>query len=320
MKILLSIALSIAAVSTAAYAQSWPTKPIRLIVSVPAGGTPDVVARMITPGLAAALGQQFVVDNRGGAAGLIGAELAARAAPDGYTFFFSSPGALTMLPHLQKKVPYDTLRDFQPVSLVCIGPFLLITHPSVQAKSVKELIALAKAAPGKLNYGSAGSGAPNHLAMELLKNMASINITHVPYKGAPQAVTDVLGGNMHMMLNSIPPVIPHVKAGRLRLLGVSSAKRSPQLPDVPTISEAGVPGYDVSTWFGMLAPAQTPPAIVARVNSTIAAVVHAAETKALFEKLGYDAVGSTPQEFAAYLRTEYEKTGKLVKLIGAKMD
>jgi len=314
------ICLFFSTLAPLACAQGWPTKPIRVIVSVPAGGTPDVVARMVTPGLSVMLGQQLVVDNRGGASGLIGAELAARAAPDGYTLFFSSAGALTILPHMRKNYPFETLRDFAPVSMVCIGPFLLITHPSVQAKTVKELIALAKTSPGKYNFASAGSGTPNHLAMELFKSMTGINITHVPYKGAPQAVTDVLGGNMHMMMNSIPPVIQHIRNGRLRLLGVSSAKRAAQLPDVPTISEAGVPGYEVSTWFGMLAPAQIPKDILARLHSTLAKVVHAPELKAQFEALGYDAVASTPSEFATYLRIEHEKYGKLVKLVGAKVE
>lgn len=314
-----AVLLAYAAVPMAG-AESWPSKPVRVIVSVPAGGTPDVVARMVTPGMSARLGQQLVVDNRGGASGQIGAELAARATPDGYTLFFSSAGALTILPHMQKKPPYDSMRDFVPVSLVCSGPFLLITHPSVQAKTVKDLIALTKAEPGKLNYASAGSGAPNHIAMEMLKNMSGMNITHVPYKGAPQAVTDVIGGNMHMTLNSIPPVIQHVKAGRLRLLGVSSARRSPQLPEVPTIGEAGVAGYEFITWFGMLAPAGTPKDIIARLHSTLASVVHVPESKAQFEKLGYDAVAGTPVEFASHLRNEYEKYGKIVKLIGAKVD
>ncbi len=302
-------------------AQVWPAKPIRVIAPVPAGGTPDVVARMVTPGLSATLGQQLVLDNRGGAGGLIGAELAARATPDGYTLFFGSPGSLTILPHLHKKVAYDALRDFVPVSLVCIGPFLLITHPALQAKSVKDLIAQARTEPGKLNYASAGNGAANHIAMELMKNLAGINITHVPYKGAPQAVTDVIGGNgVQMMFNSIPPVIQHVKAGRLRVLGVSSAKRSSQLPDVLTISEAGVPGYESSTWFGILAPAGVPKDIVARLHGALVKVVHAPDTKAQFEKLGYDAVGGTPEAFTTHIRTEYEKYGKIVKLIGAKLD
>ena len=304
-----------------ASAQVWPAKPIRVIAPVPAGGTPDVVARMVTPGLSAILGQQLVLDNRGGAGGLIGAELAARATPDGYTLFFGSPGSLTILPHLHKKVAYDALRDFVPVSLVCIGPFLLITHPALQAKSVKDLIAQARTEPGKLNYASAGNGAANHIAMELMKNLAGINITHVPYKGAPQAVTDVIGGNgVQMMFNSIPPVIQHVKAGRLRVLGVSSGKRSSQLPDVPTISEAGVPGYESSTWFGILAPAGVPKDIVARLHGALVKVVHAPDTKAQFEKLGYDAVGGTPEAFTTHIRTEYEKYGKIVKLIGAKLD
>jgi tripartite-type tricarboxylate transporter receptor subunit TctC len=302
------------------FAQVYPDKPIRVIVPVPAGGTPDVVARMVSPGLSSLLGQQLVIDNRGGAGGLIGAELAAKAVADGYTLFFSSPGSLVILPYLQKHVNYDTLRDFAPVSLVAIGPFLLITHPSVPAKTVKELLALAKAAPGKLNYASAGNGAANHLAMELFKSMAGVDITHVPYKGAPQAVTDLIGGSVNLMFNSIPPVIQHIKSGRLRLLGVSTAKRSPQLPDVPTVSEAGVPGYECITWFGLLAPAKTPSAILARLHRDIVKVVHAPEIKAQLEVQGYDAVGGSPAEFTAFIRAESEKYAKVVKLSGAKVD
>jgi tripartite-type tricarboxylate transporter receptor subunit TctC len=320
MKLNTFFTLIAACIASTAHAQTWPTKPVRVILAVPAGGTPDVVARMITPGVSAILGQQLVVDNRGGAGGMIGAELAARAVPDGYTLFFSAPGALTILPHLQKKMPYDPLRDFAAVSLVCSGPFLLVTHPSVAAKTVGELIALAKNEPGKFNYGSAGNGAPNHLAMELFKYMAGVNITHVPYKGAPQTVTEVLGGSMQITLNSIPPVIQHIKAGRLRVLGVSSAKRPAQLPDVPTISEAGVPGYEFATWFGMLAPANTPKAIVSRLHGAMAKVAHSPELKSQFEKLGYDTVSSSPDEFAAYLRAEYEKFGNIIKRIGAKAD
>jgi tripartite-type tricarboxylate transporter receptor subunit TctC len=301
-------------------AQSYPDRPIRVIVPVPAGGTPDVVARMVQPGLTSLLGQQLVIDNRGGAGGLIGAELAAKAVPDGYTLFFSSPGALTILPHLQKRVAYDTLRDFAPISLVSIGPFLLITHPSLPVKTVKELLTLAKSEPGKLNYASAGNGAANHLAMELFKSMAGINITHVPYKGAPQAITDLIGGSVSLMFNSIPPVLQHIKSGRLRLLGVSSAKRSPQLPDVPTISEAGVPGYESITWFGLLAPAKTPKTIVARLNEALVKVVRAPEMKSQLEIQGYDAVGSSAAEFTAFIRAESEKYAKVVNLSGAKVD
>ena len=313
-------ALLIAVTPLAALAQGYPDKPIRVIVPVPAGGTPDVIARMVTPGLSNLLGQQLVVDNRGGAGGLIGAEMAAKAIPDGYTLFFSSPGSLTILPHLQKHVNYDTLRDFLPVSLVSVGPFLLITHPSVPVKTVKELLALAKAEPGKLNYASAGNGAANHLAMELFKSMAGVNLTHIPYKGAPQAVTDLIGGSVNLMFNSIPPALPHIKSGRLRLIAVSSAKRSPQLPDAPTVSEAGVAGYESITWFGLLAPAKTPPAIVARLHRELVKVVRAPEMRAQLELQGYDPVGGSPAEFAAFIRAESAKYAKVVKLSGAKVD
>jgi tripartite-type tricarboxylate transporter receptor subunit TctC len=300
-------------------AQSYPVKPIRLILSVPAGATPDVTARLVTPGLANVLGQPLVVDNRGGAGGLIGAEIVAKAAPDGYTLFISSPGALTILPHL-RKVPYDTLKDFTPVSLISVGPFVLIIHPSVPAKSVNELIALAKAQPGKLNYASAGNGVANHLAMELFKQMAGVDITHVPYKGAPQAVTDVLAGHMNMMFNSIAPLVGHIKAGRVRVLGVASAKRSSQLPEVPTISEAGVPGFEAENWFGMFAPAKTPQRIIARLNEAVVKVVRSPEIQAQFAALGADAVGNSPEEFAAFVRRDMEKYAKVVRISGAKVD
>ncbi len=302
-----------------AIAQSYPDKPIRVIVAVPAGGTPDVVARTVQPGLSSLLGQQIVIDNRGGAGGLIAVELAARAIPDGYTLFFGSPGALTILPHLQK-VPYDTLNDFAPISLVGIGPFLLIAHPSVRAKTVKELIALAKVEPGKLNYGSAGNGTANHLAMELFKSMAGLNITHVPYKGAPQAVTDLLGGHINLMFNSIAPVLQHIKAGRLQLLGIASARRSPQLPETPTIGEAGVAGFEAVNWFGMFAPAKTPKAIINRLHAALVKVVSAPEIRSQFEIQGTDPVGSSPEEFAAFIRRDMEKYAKVVKLSGAKVD
>jgi tripartite-type tricarboxylate transporter receptor subunit TctC len=299
--------------------QAYPVKPIRVILSVPAGATPDVTARLVTPGLASVLGQPLVVDNRGGAGGLIGAEIVAKAAPDGYTVFISSPGALTILPHL-RKVPYDTLRDFTPISLISVGPFVLIVHPSVPAKTVKELIALAKAQPGKLNYASAGSGVANHLAMELFKQMAGVDITHVPYKGAPQAVTDVLAGHMNMMFNSIAPLVGHIKAGRVRVLGIASAKRSPQVPEVPTISEAGVPGFEAENWFGMFAPAKTPQRIIARLNEAVVKVVRSPEIQSQFAALGADAVGNSPVEFAAFVRRDMEKYAKVVRISGAKVD
>ena len=312
-------ACAVALLSQPAAAQTYPNKPIRVIVSAPAGGVLDVTARLIAPGLSGLLGQQLVIDNRGGAGGLIGAELAAKAIPDGYTLLISTPGALTILPHM-RSVPFDTLRDFAPVGLISSGPFLLLSHPTLPVKTLQDLLALARAQPGKLNYASSGNGVPNHLAMELLKSMTGVSITHVPYKGAPQAVTDLLAGHMNLMFNSIATMLPHVRSGRLRVLGIASSKRSPQFPDTPTIAEAGVPGFEADIWFGMLAPANTPRRIISRLNDVLVKVVRAPETRAQFEALGADPVGSSPEEFAAFIRKETEKYAKIVKLSGAKVD
>jgi tripartite-type tricarboxylate transporter receptor subunit TctC len=313
-------AMTLILLAPLAAAQAWPDKPIRVILSVPAGATPDVTARLGFPGLSRELGQQLVADNRPGGGGVIGAEIASQATPDGYTLFISSPGALTILPHLRKSVPYDTLRDFAPISLISIGPFVLMAHPSVPAKNIKELIALAKAQPGKLNYASAGNGVANHLAGELFKQMTGTNIVHVPYKGAPQAVTDVLGGHMQLMFNSIAPIVAHIKAGRVRVLGIASLQRSPQLPDVPTISESGVPGFEAVNWFGMFAPAKTPRTIINRVNAALVKTIKAPDTHAQFIRLGADPVGSTPGEFADFVRRDMEKYARIVRISGAKVD
>ena len=313
------IAVALMLAAAAVQAQAWPDKPVRVILSVPAGATPDVTARLVFPGLTQHLGQQLVADNRAGGGGVIGAEIAAKSAPDGYTLFLSSPGALTILPHL-RKVPYDTLRDFAPISLISIGPFVLMVHPSVPAKNINELIALAKAQPGKLNYASAGNGVANHLAGELFKQMTGTDIVHVPYKGAPQAVTDVVGGHMQMMFNSISPIVGHIKAGRVRVLGIASAQRSPQLPEVPTISESGVPGFEAVNWFGLFAPAKTPQTVIKRVNAALVQTVKAPEMQAKFISLGADPVGSSIEEFAAFVRRDTEKYAKIVKISGAKID
>ena len=315
----LSCLIAAALLASAAGAQDYPVKPVRVILSVPAGATPDVTARLVTPGLANVLGQPMVVDNRGGAGGLIGAEIVSKAAPDGYTIFISSPGALTILPHL-RKVPYDTLKDFAPVGMISVGPFLLVTHPSVPVDSVKSLIALAKAQPGKLNGASAGNGTANHLALELFKQMAGVDITHVPYKGAPQAVTDVLAGHIQMTFNSIAPIIAHIRAGRMKVLGVASSKRSSQLPEVPTISEAGVPGFEAENWFGLFVPAQTPKKIIARLNEAIVKVMRSPEIQKQFIALGAEPVGNSPEEFAAFVRRDMEKYAKVVRISGAKLD
>ncbi|MBX3664343.1 MAG: tripartite tricarboxylate transporter substrate binding protein [Burkholderiales bacterium] len=303
-----------------AAAQQWPDKPIRVILSVPAGATPDFTARLIFPGLSQQLGVSLVADNRAGGGGVIGAEIASKAAPDGYTLFISSPGALTILPHLRKGLPYDTLRDFQPVSLISVGPFVLMAHPSVPAKNIRELIALAKAQPGKLNYASAGNGVANHLAGELFKQMTGTDIVHVPYKGAPQAVSDVLAGHMQLMFNSIAPIVPHIKSGKVRVLGVASLQRSPQMPELPTIAESGVSGFEAVNWFGMFAPAKTPRAIVNRVNSAVVDTIKSPEMQARFVALGADPVGSSVEEFTAYVRRDMEKYARIVKVSGARID
>ncbi len=315
-----SVTLLMLLLSPLAFAQAWPDKPIRVILSVPAGATPDVTARLVFPGLSQELGQQLVADNRAGGGGVIGAEIASQATPDGYTLFISSPGALTILPHLRKKVPYDTLRDFAPISLISIGPFVLMAHPSLPAKSIQELIALAKAQPGKLNYASAGNGVANHLAGELFKQMTGTDIVHVPYKGAPQAVSDVVAGHMHLMFNSIAPILGHIKAGRVKVLGIASLQRSPQLPDVPTTSESGVPGFEAVNWFCMFAPAKTPRPIINKVNAAVVKVMHDPEMRLRFNKFGADPVGSSVQEFAAFVLRDMEKYAKIVKLSGAKVD
>ncbi len=313
----LGVSVMVAANATA---QNYPTRPIRVIAAVPAGGTPDVMARALTPHLTAALGQQIVVDNRGGAGGRIGVELAARANPDGYTLLISASGPLTILPHVQRDVPYDARKDFAPIGLIATSAFLLLAHPSVPARSVSELVALAKREPGQWNYASAGNGATNHLAMELFRSMASIDLVHVPFKGAPQAVTDLLGGRVKLMFNSIAPVLGHLKAGRLQVYGVSSLQRAPQLPDIPTIAEAGVPGYEMINWFGILAPARTPAPIVNRLSNIAVEALRTPEARAQFEGLGTTPAGEGGAALAQIIAREMDRYAKVVKAAGLKVD
>lgn len=298
----------------------FPNRPVRIIVPFTPGSASDIIARRLGLKMSENWGEQVVVDNRGGAGGMIGTELAARAAPDGYTLLMCSQGPIIILPHLQKSVPYDTLRDFAAVSLISASTYVLVTHPATPYKTIKDLIAAAKADPGKINYASAGNGAPNHLASESFKHMAGINLRHVPYKGAPQSIVDVLGGHVPVIFGSIPQLSPHVKAARLRALGVSHTKRIAQLPDVPTISEAGVPGYEFYAWFGLLAPAKTPKPIVQRLNEVLRKALRAPETASQFEAQGSDPVGNSPEQFAIYLRREYDKTASVVKAAGLKVD
>ncbi len=301
-------------------AEEYPTRPIRMIVPFPPGGGNDLLARSISQPLSQAIGQQVVVDNRGGAGGQIGATLAAAAAPDGYTIFLGSIGNLTFLPVLQSKLQYEPVRDFAPVTLLATSPFILVVNPAVPAKSVKELIALAKAQPGKLNYGSAGPGSSLHMTGELFKLDAGADITHIPYKGTAPALVDLLAGQVQMLFSTMPSVVPHVKSGKLRALGVSSAKRTAVVPDVPTIAEAGVPGFEVLNWQGIVVPKKTPEAIVQRLNSALREALKSPETIAALAKQGLDAAGGTPGEFGALIKSEIEKYAKVAKAANLRLE
>jgi tripartite-type tricarboxylate transporter receptor subunit TctC len=301
-------------------ASAYPVKPVRVVLSVPAGGTPDVLARTVTPGMSALLGQQLVIDNRGGAGGRIAAELVASAAPDGYTLFMTSPPCLTILPHMAK-VPYNTLKDFAPVSLISTGSMLLITHASSPIASTKDMIARAKAAPGKLNYASAGTGTANHIDMEVFKGAGGFNLTHVPYAGSPQSVIDLIAGRVDVMFTSIPLVVGHVKTGKVRALSLAGAARSPLLPEVPTVDEAtGLRGVQAGSWMGLLTPAGVPRAIVTRLHQAAAQVVQTPDVRARLMAQGGEPVGNSPQEFAVFLRADFEKNGAAVRGAGLKAE
>ena len=300
--------------------QAYPTKPIRMICPFPPGGTTDVVARLVAQKLTEAWGQQVVVDNRPGAGGIIGTEIVAKAAPDGYTVLLGSITTHAVNPALYKKLNFDPVKDFAPVSLVVSSPQLLAVHPSVAAKSVKELIALAKAKPGQLNYASAGTGTSPHLTFELFKSMAGIDVVHVPYKGTGPAITDLIGGQVQMMITGVVALMPHVKSGKLRGLGVTSAKRVAALPDLPTIVESGIPGFDVSSWFGVFLPGGTPKPIVAKMNAEIRKILEVPEVRQRLIGQGADPASNTPEEFAAYVNAEMARWGKVVRDTGAKAD
>jgi tripartite-type tricarboxylate transporter receptor subunit TctC len=300
-----------------AQAQNWPTRPIRLIIpSAPGGGT-DITARMIAPKMTEFLGQQIVIENRAGAAMMIGGEAVARAAPDGYTLLMGI-STLTINPSIYAKMPYDAVRDFAPISLVVTLPNVLVSHPSLPSKTVRELIALAKSRPGQLTFGSAGVGSNPHLTMALFETMAGIKLTHVPYKGSGLALVDVVAGQISMMMSAVLSGLPHVNAGRLRAYGVTGGKRASSLPNVPTIAEAGVPGYEAVQWFGVLAPAATPRDIIAKLHAATARAVNEPDIRNRFIADGSDPAGGTPEEFAELIRTDLAKWAKVIKAAGIK--
>ncbi|HEV8518690.1 MAG TPA: tripartite tricarboxylate transporter substrate binding protein [Burkholderiales bacterium] len=299
--------------ATAAHAQEkYPARPIRVIVPSVAGGGTDISARMIAPKMSEYLGQSVVVENRAGAASIIGSDLVAHAAPDGYTLLMGI-STLTINPSIHTKLPYDTVRDFAPVSLVVTLPNVLVVHPSLPVKSVKELIAFARVRPGQLNYASAGVGSSLHLSMALFMSMAKLRMTHVPYKGSAPALVDMLAGQIEVMTGTMITVIPYVRDGRLRALGVTSLKRAAVAPELPTIAEAGLPGYEAVQWYGLLAPGATPREIIAKLNEAVAHATHDAAVRKRFLDDGVEPVGSTPEEFAALMRSDTAKWARVVK-------
>jgi len=311
----LALLLAMIAVSTAS-AQEYPNRPIRMVVPFAAGGSSDTVARLLGQKLGVILGQPVLVENRPGAGGNIGMDSVAKAAPDGYTIVFSVPSA-AINPSLYAKLPFDPVKDFAPVVHVCNVTGILVVHPAVSARSLQEFIALARAKPDALNYASAGSGTVVHLAGEMFKSLANVSLTHVPYKGSGPALTDLLGGQVQAMFANMPGTIQHVKAGKLRVLAVTSAKRSPLLPDLPAIGEV-VPGYMASAWFGVFAPAATPAAIIAKLNDAFNTVLKDPEILAQLSAEGAEAVGGTPEAFGRFFRDDIARWAPIVKTSGAK--
>ena len=303
----------LACLAFGASAADYPSRPIHLIVPFAAGGGNDTVARLVGQGLTAELGQPVVIDNRPGAGGVVGAEAAAHAAPDGYTLFLGGVGSHAINPSLHEHLGYDPVKDFTPISLIASAPLVLVVHPSVPATSVHELVALAKAKPGALNYASNGNGSSSHLAAVMFASTAGVDLVHVPYKGLAPALGDLLSGQVQLMFSSVVAILPHVKAGKLRALAVSSKERLSLLSDLPTVSEAGVPNYQTSSWYGILAPAGTPPDAVARLNAAIVKVVAQPHVRQALAQEGAEPVSSTPAAFGAFIQSERERLGEVIR-------
>ncbi len=309
---------------TSAYAQQpatdYPTKPIRMIVPSAPGSGPDTMARAVGQHLSTMLGQPVVVENRGGAGGSIGGEAAAKAPPDGYTLIMASAGSHAVNVGLYPKLGHDPVRDFAPISLVSSAPNILIVHPSLPVKSVKDLIALAKAKPGVLSFGSGGNGSTAHLSGELFKMLANVKMVHVPFKGAPSSVLAVMSGEVELAFPNLPPALPQVRTGKLRALAVTTSKRFSALPDIPTIAESGVSGYEARAWFGLLAPAATPRPIVTKLNALVVKIVRSADMRERLLADGAEAIGSTPEEFTTVMKADIAKWMRVIKASGAKAD
>ena len=305
--------------NVAAHAQAYPSKPIRIVVPYLAGGAADVVARLVAQKMSEAFGQSVLVDNRAGGAANIGSEFVAKAAPDGYTLLMGSPANVVNV-SLFAKLPYDILKDLVPIALMGTSANILVVHPSLPVKSVRELIAFAKARPGKLTYASSGNASSNHLSGELFKALAQVDLVHVPYKGGGPAITDLLGGQVTMYFSSLPSALPFVRTGKLRALGVTSAKRAAVAPELPTIAEAGLPGYAFVAWHALLAPTGTPQGVIEKLNAEVVRIVKTPDARAKLENQGVDVVGGTSAELAGFLREEIAKCARLVKIAGIKVD
>ncbi len=317
--ILLALCAGVAA-ATAAHAQNYPSRPIRIIAQFTPGTSTDILARVIGQKLTESWGQQVVVDNRPGAGGVVGTELGAKAAPDGYTLTMAVSSGFGINPSLYAKLPYDAIRDFAPITNIALTPQTLVANPGFAAKSVKEFVAVAKAKPGQINYASLGAGSTSHLTMEMFRSAAGIRLNHIPYKGSPAAHGELFSGQIPVMFDAIPAVLPHVKSARLRGLGIGSAQRSPFLPDVPTIAESGFPGFEAVGWIGIAAPAKTPPAILDKLHVEIVRIINTPEMKERLATLAFTPVGDTRQQFSAFIKSEIAKWGKAVKESGAKAD
>jgi tripartite-type tricarboxylate transporter receptor subunit TctC len=314
-----AVGLLAAALTASAFAQSYPAKPVKVVVPYPPGGPTDIVARVVSQKLSEQTGQQFVVENRPGAGGNIGAEAVARSAADGYTVAVATT-AHAINPSLFKNLTYDIQKDFAPVSQLTTGPLVIVVNPSLPAKDVRELIALAKAKPGELSFASSGNGQSTHLSAELFNSMAGIKMNHVPYKGSAPALTDVMGGQAALMFDTMLSAMPHVRSGKLRALAVTSAARSPAAPELPTIAESGLPGYEAIAWNALLAPAGTPKDVIAKLNAELKKALETPEIKERFASQGFTAAWTSPEAFAAFLKSEVDKWAKVVKVSGATVD
>jgi tripartite-type tricarboxylate transporter receptor subunit TctC len=312
--------LLLAGTPSLAFAQAYPVKPVRIVAPFGAGSTIDIIGRLIAPKLTEALGQPVIVENRPGAGGMIGMDAVAKSAPDGHTLIIGALGPLAMNPALYPKTPFDPVKDFAAVCLLATGPVVIAVHPSIPAQTVKDLVALAKKRPGQLNFGSPGVGSSPHLTGELFKLITKTDIVHVPYKGNAEAITDLIGGQLSIVFTGVPPVVPLAKAGKVRLLATTGKQRMPNLPDVPTIREAGIEGADVLIWYGVVAPAATPKDVVARLNREIVKIMNTPDVREKFSQQGVDPASSTPDEFAQMIRDEVIRWGKVIRSAGIKLE